>query len=59
MSDTVKRQVALKEEEFLLVKKLSEGIGFSGYAASAIREKMVKDIQSKELLSKAFRDFSE
>jgi hypothetical protein len=49
----IKRLVAVSEDEYALYKKLSKGIGFSGYASEALKEKAVHDLQRDEVLKAA------
>lgn len=55
MQEMVKRQVALTPKEYELAKRLSAGIGFSGYAADAIRARMASDVVRARNLKEALR----
>jgi hypothetical protein len=53
MADMVKRLVALSASEYKLAQRLSKGIGFSGYAAEGVREKMANDLARLERMKRA------
>jgi len=50
---TVQRLVRVPAKEYDLFQKLAAGVGFSGYALQALREKAVKDLESQKILRSA------